>query len=926
MLTTKLVQDIERFKSQPENADFESFSKPGDYFLKQELEYKRDLAARFQDIGTRLLDGNDDDFFRQFINLLSKEKLGSSGHVQNLLNYRDYGAFREVVEKSSENRLSLAKHLREMLEAADNDELIWQRIDEFISCLAKLGLRDAGHTKRWPTFFLFLWRPEKYIFVKPNFFDEMLKSYELEKLGKNNLLDSTRYRRVMLDISEIKTEVSKYLGDTDYLGLQSFLWHVIRTLKSESTTENGFFTNIWLLQPSQDFQIRSKESHLDLDLNGSEDQINSYRKYCSCFQRGDILFYIEPRSRDTVIGEARLQEFELGDSKLRIYTSKLWRVESKVSTKLNERLITPGIVANIDLRTNRGMQFCQEYLDVGRWNFLRAWNPEHFGPIANTVDMSTDEKNINYRIGDRTKLQWKSKACTVGDPVYFLRTTTFPRGIIAKARICDVSQKGEHVGIEFEDVRAGERDPLLYQRELEERLPERQWTPGLILKSDLPDFRSPLRMLWKNVLNRPTNSILYGPPGTGKTYTLRNEYFPKYTGSSTFVSRKEQIRQTLKGMNWREVIAGSILNVGTPQTVPDIVKHEYVQLKAQVNELKAENLWSHVWSVLQLHTPEECGNVNTNFESRSDPRWFWKNEDKSWTVVEDFDSSETGLQVLLSKLDESMNDESTRFKRYDFVTFHQSYSYEEFVEGIRPKLQQDTEQISYELRPGVFRELCDRARTDPSGDRYAIFIDEINRGNISKIFGELITLIEEDKRQGAQNELSVTLPYSRLNFTVPRNLDIYGTMNTADRSLIHVDSALRRRFTFDELMPNSKLLSSVSFKGIDIDLERLLIVMNERIENLFDREHMIGHAYFLADRGKSIQGAELPNIFKNKIIPLLTEYFFDDWSKVRKVLADDDKSEKLQFVRIKRSFENKEVLGLNEEALDEPEAFVRIYK
>lgn len=270
MHTEKLIQDIEKFKSQPENAEFESFEKPGDYFRKQELEYKYDLTGRFRDIGTRLLNGNDDDFFNQLIDLLSKEKLGASGHVQNLLNYRDYGALKKVIEQSPENRRSLAQHLREMLEAADTDELIWNKVDDFISCLTSIGLQDAGHTKRWPTFFLFLWRPEKYIFIKPNFFDEMLDSYGFDKIGKYTKLDGMRYSAVMHNMSVLKAELTKHLGDTDYIGVQSFLWHVIRTLKSKPTKENECVANIWLLQPPGKFDLRSEQVNLDWALAGTE--------------------------------------------------------------------------------------------------------------------------------------------------------------------------------------------------------------------------------------------------------------------------------------------------------------------------------------------------------------------------------------------------------------------------------------------------------------------------------------------------------------------------------------------------------------------------------------------------------------------------------------------------------------------------------
>ena len=274
-------------------------------------------------------------------------------------------------------------------------------------------------------------------------------------------------------------------------------------------------------------------------------------------------------------------------------------------------------------------------------------------------------------------------------------------------------------------------------------------------------------------------------------------------------------------------------------------------------------------------------------------------------------------------------------KRYEFITFHQSYSYEEFVEGIRPQLGnngESTGEVSYVLNKGVFRRICERALIDES-NRYAIFIDEINRGNISKIFGELITLIEEDKRDGAPNAMQAVLPYSGDSFSVPGNLDIYGTMNTADRSLAHIDTALRRRFSFKELMPKSSLLGNVELDGQEIDLKSLLEAMNQRIEAIFDREHMIGHAYFLTETGTDL---DLPAVFRDRIIPLLTEYFFDDWSKVRAILADDRCSDReLQFiserevqdgvVRSSGSLRNKHIYRINELAFKTPGAYIKVY-
>lgn len=231
-----------------------------------------------------------------------------------------------------------------------------------------------------------------------------------------------------------------------------------------------------------------------------------------------------------------------------------------------------------------------------------------------------------------------------------------------------------------------------------------------------------------------------------------------------------------------------------------------------------------------------------------------------------------------------------------FVTFHQAFSYEDFVEGIQAEVVADgpaAGTIRYDVKGGVFRNLAEEA--DAHQDRnYVLVIDEINRGNVAGIFGELITLIEEDKRLGLDEELRVTLPYSRRSFGVPPNLYLIGTMNTADRLLAGLDLALRRRFDFQELAPDAGLLDEVTIEGLSVGA--VLRKLNERIQSLKGRDFAIGHALFIPLHEDQTLSA-LARVFSRKVLPLLQEYFFEDWSQIAEVLNQRGAPNESRYLR-----------------------------
>lgn len=396
----------------------------------------------------------------------------------------------------------------------------------------------------------------------------------------------------------------------------------------------------------------------------------------------------------------------------------------------------------------------------------------------------------------------------------------------------------------------------------------------------------------------PINRIYYGPPGTGKTYKLQQLLAESYSQEAYSLSESEQLAEFTKGMNLWEVLAAALYDLGGKAHVNDLMNHAYVQAAVIAQNMEKVDR-QIIWDTLTQHGTIPPIYANDNI--RTEPYIFLKAQGSAWRFFGNWKELCAEILTKVDALKDGAKIGSRNAPLYEFVTFHQSYGYEEFVEGLRPVLDENSGGLSYEIRPGAFLRLCERARMNPDRN-YAMVIDEINRGNISKIFGELITLIEKDKREGAEHAIFVTLPYSGDMFSVPSNVDVIGTMNTADRSLALLDTALRRRFEFVEVMPEPSVLDEliVSHDSVDIDMKRLLETMNKRIEALYDRDHMIGHAYFtsLKDVHSSGQFDALKSIFKNKIIPLLEEYFFEDWQKIRLVLGDNQKRDgQHQFIQ-----------------------------
>ena len=375
--------------------------------------------------------------------------------------------------------------------------------------------------------------------------------------------------------------------------------------------------------------------------------------------------------------------------------------------------------------------------------------------------------------------------------------------------------------------------------------------------------------------NFPLNQILYGPPGTGKTHNTINK--------SISIANPEfdlkQTRDIVKEEYARLVEAGQIVFTTFHQSM------SYEDFIEGIKPVMSEDEGEVNYEIQDGIFKEICKTA-----SEEDEIIFVDNFDDSWrkliTAVKEhiadekllkIGSWEYGLSTKESLKYSSLNSPS----QYTFTITKQNILDTYQKKQARPSgaFQKDMEDVVNYMKTNLqlpdYKENNNEIQHKSTERNYVLIIDEINRGNVSQIFGELITLIEESKRLGNSEELQVTLPYSKKKFGVPSNLYIIGTMNTADRSVEALDTALRRRFSFVEMMPDSNVVEEGEFK--DYPRVNTMEKINQRIELLLDKNYTLGHSYFIKDDFKSS--------FKNEIIPLLQEYFYNDCGKIGLILG-----------------------------------------
>lgn len=428
----------------------------------------------------------------------------------------------------------------------------------------------------------------------------------------------------------------------------------------------------------------------------------------------------------------------------------------------------------------------------------------------------------------------------------------------------------------------------------------------------------------KNTVEYDLNMILYGPPGTGKTYNtvIYSVAIVENKKLEAVQKEAEEDYYSVKNRFEEYKKSGRIAFTTFHQSYG---YEEFIEGIKPVVDANTSDVGYKIEPGIFKRFCENAGIVTEEAKTNNDTVWVIRNRAGDKDVASDFEEnlySEGIIKIENTEDKKRQCDFFSVMSAGDWVVLGRNYSInaigvikddevEEIDDGVFhfqrkvdwkvTGLQEDCRDInrgksisnfavakSWMKVKDLQKYITGEAKNECS---YVFIIDEINRGNISKIFGELITLIEDTKREGMLEAASAILPYSRDTFSVPANVYILGTMNTADRSIALMDTALRRRFSFVEMMPDVDVLEgiTVSDDGDTLNVSEMLRAINDRIEYLYDREHTIGHAFFTRLRNdNSIEC--LADIFKNNVVPLLQEYFYEDYEKIQLVLGDNDKS------------------------------------
>lgn len=399
--------------------------------------------------------------------------------------------------------------------------------------------------------------------------------------------------------------------------------------------------------------------------------------------------------------------------------------------------------------------------------------------------------------------------------------------------------------------------------------------------------------------NIELNQILFGPPGTGKTYNTINKAL-EICGVDIPTDRKE-----VKQLFDEKVAAGQIVFTTFHQSmsyedfVEGIKPQEPKQEGDPISYLVEDGIFKRICESASRKSPTISKALFASKYEAFAKQLPPKEEEESDFVLE----TPTGYSFWIHQNSAKSICVKAGTKKAP-MSLALSELQKVFFEKKRPTYKPYTQVVIDEILKGEDVYLSSDTNTTTP---YVLIIDEINRGNIAEIFGELITLLEADKRLGNAESLEIVLPYSKVKFGVPKNLFIIGTMNTADRSVEALDTALRRRFSFEEVAPNPDLIKEKGLVVDGIDLAELLTMLNDRIEKLLDRDHLIGHSYFLSV--KTV--AALQTVFYKNIIPLLQEHFFGDYGKIGLVLGEGFVQEKVS-ISIFAKFRSYESQGLEE--------------